>query len=69
MEDLIAYIGTAVLMIAIPVQRRRFLHLIRIVGSGIWLIYGFLIMNWPVIIADSIALCMDSYALYKFWDT
>jgi hypothetical protein len=66
MNDLIAYAGTILLLTATPLKRRFHLHLLRIVGNILWLWYAILIWNMPLIVADFIALVLDTYGAIKF---
>lgn len=64
--DIIAYIGTALLLSSSLIKRRKYLHIIRIVGNALWLVYAFAIMNWPLIITDSVAIVIDLVAIFLY---
>lgn len=66
--DIIAYIGTALLLSSSLIKQRRYLHIIRIVGNILWLIYAIHIMNIPLIITDAIAIATDFVAIYLYGD-
>ena len=56
--DIIAYIGTALLLLAPLIKNRVYFHLVRIVGNLLWTIYGFYIGNYPGLSHEKIrALC------------
>lgn len=64
--DLFAYIGTVILLGASLFKKRVNLHLARIVGNLLWLIYAIYIFNIPLIITEIIAALMDIIAIILY---
>ncbi len=75
MADIIGYIaGTLMSVVSIPqiikslktkkVKDLSFIMLVLLIlGSFLWMIYGFLIMSLPVIIMDAVAVCINLFLL------
>ena len=64
--DIVAYIGTILLLISTQMEKRWHLHAVRIIGLLLWIVYGFSIMSLPVLITDAITLAFELVALVRF---
>jgi Bacterial inner membrane protein len=64
--DIIAYVGTALLLSSRLFRKRTYLHLVAILGNILWLIYAISISNIPLIVTDAIAIIIDIVAIYRF---
>lgn len=73
--DIVGYVaGSLMSIVSVPqiikslktksVKDLSFLTLILLViGSTLWMVYGFLIISWPVIIMDAIAIFINLFLL------
>lgn len=66
--ELFAYIGTVLLLGSSLLKKRTALHIVRIIGNMLWLVYAIHISNMPLIITDAIAIVIDIIAIVLYRD-
>jgi len=63
MIDAIGHLATAIVVISFLMKDIKKLRMVSISGSAIFLIYGALLMLWPVIIINVLLIVVNLYAL------
>jgi hypothetical protein len=63
MIDAIGHLATVVVVISFLMKDIRKLRLLSMTGSAIFLIYGFILMLWPVIIINVLLILVNLRAL------
>ena len=66
--ELFAYIGTVLLLGSSLLRERTALHIVRIIGNMLWLVYAIHISNMPLIVTDAIAIVIDIIAIVLYRD-
>ena len=65
--DILAYISMIILWYASFIKTRRVLHIIRIIGKTLLIIYSFKVMVLPFIIFNTVGLVIEIINLVRFW--
>ncbi len=65
--DIIAYIAMIILWYASFIKTRRGLHIIRIIGKILLVVYSFKVMILPFIIFNTVGFIIEIINLIRFW--
>lgn len=69
MVDLVAHLGTVCLLVSTQLKSRRHMHLGRIIGIGLWFVYGILIGNIPILVVEVLTIVSEVIAYFRFDST
>lgn len=64
--DFLAYLGTLLLLGASLVKRRFYLHVVRFIGTTLWLFYGIHLNSYPLMVTEATMGVIELFACYKF---
>jgi len=63
--DYFGYFSSAVIVIAFMVNDIFWLRVFNIIGCSLFIIYGFLLTAYPVIVLNLLVISINLYKLYK----
>lgn len=65
--ELIGYTGSLLVAFSLSMKSLQRLRIVNMVGAAFFILYGILIAALPVVLLNSLTLCLNAYNLWRMW--
>jgi hypothetical protein len=63
--EIIGYLASAFVLLSFLMKEMTKLRILNSVGCGFFIVYGVLLLSWPIIITNAAIVCVNVYYLVK----